>query len=141
MFTRENPSALLVDEFHGHGAASVFARIAVRSCWPGISAEDWAILEDVDHEDYEDVAAGLEGEEGAGAAEGATLTWQDGALWAVRRDLIGVGEAVGSQLQADTGPWPLYCDLRRGLYDGPSVGRRRPQEAAGGRRRPDSLSG
>lgn len=129
-FTRENPLELLVDDFHGCYVGQVFAQVAVRSCWPDISAEDWTVLEaGPDHEDYSEACDELEGQEGEGAAEGATLTWQDGALWAVAWDHIGdvdevpeIAERASQAFRDDESLWALYCNLRGALYDGPGHG-------------------
>jgi hypothetical protein len=125
---RNNPFELLVDDHHGQYVAQVFAETIKRELFPDVSAEDWAILESgPDHEHYHDVAADIDSWQ---TADGISIMWQDGALWAVDWSHIGnaddqddYGAMAKARLQADESAWQLYCDLRANLYDGPGNGR------------------
>jgi hypothetical protein len=125
---RNNPFELLVDDHHGQYVGQTFARTIKRELFPTIQESDWAILESgPDHESYFDMCAELDWHS---TPDGVSLTWQEGALWAVNWAHIGhaddqddYGAMAKARLQADESAWQLYCDLRANLYDGPGSGR------------------
>jgi hypothetical protein len=128
MLTKNNPLELLVDSHHGQFSGQVFAETIKRELFETITAEDWAILETgPDHELYNEVCADLDRHS---TADGVSLWWSEGDLWAVDWSLIGdadelsdIGDRAVAELESDPESWSLFCDLRANLYDGPDHGR------------------
>jgi hypothetical protein len=128
MLTKNNPLELLVDSHHGQFSGQVFAETIKRELFETITAEDWAILETgPDHEFYNEVCADLDRHS---TADGISLWWSEGDLWAVDWSLIGDADEL-----SDIGETALElfssCDARRSLLgelygslmDGPAAGR------------------
>jgi len=127
-FTRENPFALMVDSHHGRFCWQVFAEIASREMFDGITAEQWAILEaGPDHEHHCEVAWECEQAE---HSSGVALH-QDEDIWAYCPDYVGnmddveeyeveAGNRIAndSELCRDIASLSTYANL----MDGPQFG-------------------